>query len=285
LRARATALVALAALAAGCGGDDDAEAELAERANPICERANASLAALARPRSLEQLLRYVDEATEVFETRRRDLRALTPPDGREDEWTAFFAADDRALAALATLRESTVNGRGGEEAIQAFETAAADAREQADALGLETCAEPPPEPPDELEVPAPPATTAAPPAAASTWAERADAICAEAQGRIDALPAPTDQQDAAAQVAQVAGIVRAEIGELRELEARRADRARVERFLGALGRGANSLDRLQQAMLVADEEAVDRFLGEGQAAADDAQREADALGLTICGRG
>lgn len=278
---RAAVVVLAAVAAAGCGGDDES-AELAARADPICQRANASLAALDRPESLEQLLRYVEEATEVLETRRRDLRSLAPPEGSEEDWAAFLAADDAALAALADLRESTVTGRGGEEAIQRYEAAAADAREQAEALGLEDCAEPPPQPPAEPSEASTPTTTAAEPA--STWAERADAICADAQGRIDALPQPTDAAAAAAQVAQISAIVRVEIADLRDLRPRPGNGERVQRFLGALGRGANALDRLEQAMLVGDEEAVDRFIGEGQTAADEAQRHADALGLTVCGR-
>jgi hypothetical protein len=34
-----------------------------------------------------------------------------------------------------------------------------------------------------------------------------------------------------------------------------------------------------------DEDAVDRFIGEAEKAAEQAQREADALGLTVCGLG
>jgi hypothetical protein len=277
----AALVVLLASLAAGCGGGDGSD-DLAARADPICERANASLAALDRPESLEQLLRYVDEATEVLETRRRDLRAVTPPEEDDEDWTAFLQADDRTLAALADLRESTVTGRGGEEAIQAFESAAADGRARAEALGLEACAEPPPEPPADVEGETAPATTAAEPA--SAWALQADAICADAQVRIDALPQPTDAASAAAGVAQTSAIVRAEIAELRDVRPRPGNGERVEQFLGALGRGANALDRLEQAMLAGDEEAVDRFIGEGQTAADEAQRHADALGLTVCGR-
>lgn len=279
---RGAALVLLLALLAGCGGGgDDGTAELAAEANPICERANASLTGLAQPESLEQLLRYVEEATEIVETRARDLRALSVPDESSEQWAAFLAANDRALEALGALRESTVTGRGGEEAIREFESAEAAAREAARQLGLDSCSTQPPQPEEEEEEE--PATTAATPQ--TRWAEEADAICSSAQGQIDALPQPSDPISAAAQVGQVAGIVKREIGDLRELEPPEGEAARVERFLAALGRGANALDRLVQAMTNQDEDAVDRYIEEGEVAANEAQREADALGLTVCGRG
>jgi hypothetical protein len=281
-------LAALAALlASGCGGGGS---DLAERADPICARANVALSELKRPESLEQLLRYVEGASEIVEQRRADLAALEPSGDEADEWKAFLEANDRAIAALVELRESTVTGRGGEEAGRAFETAEADARRLADELGLRECALEPPQPAEVREEedddePAPATTETETSGPKSTWAEQADAVCGEAQGRIDALPQPTDPLSAAAQIGQVSAIVREEIAALRELEPPAGQEERVRRFIGALGRGANSLDRLVQAMTDQDEDAVDRFIAEGENAAEQAQREADALGLTVCGRG
>jgi hypothetical protein len=282
---RAVLIIALAVLATGCGGGDG-DSELAERADPVCARANVALSELKRPESLEQLLRYVEQASEIVQTRRRALAALEPPEDEADQWKAFLEANDRAVAALVDVRESTVTGRGGDEAIRAFETAEADARRLADELGLQQCAAQPPRPVEEEEdeEPAPTTTTTAA-APKSSWAEQADSICGEAQGRIDALPQPTDPLSAAAQIAQVSAIVKDEIAELRELEPPPGQQARVRRFLSALGRGANALDRLVQAMTAGDEDAVDRFIEEGEKASSEAQREADALGLTVCGRG
>jgi hypothetical protein len=280
--ARPALILVLAVLAAGCGGGGS-DSELAERADPICARANAALAALERPESLEQLLRYVEEAAQIVEKRRADLAAIEPSGDDADDWKAFLDANDRAIAALVDVRESTVTGRGGEEAIRAFETAEADARRLADELGLQECALVPPQPVEEEPEPATTASTTPP--SPPTWAAQADAICGAAQGRIDALPQPTDPLSAAAQSAQVSAIVKQEIADLRELEAPPRQQARVNRFLNALGRGVNSLDRLVQAMTDQDEDAVDRFIGEAEKAAEQAQREADALGLTVCGLG
>jgi hypothetical protein len=279
---RAALILALAALAAGCGGGNGDDAR-AERADAICARANVALSELARPESLEQLLRYVEDASEIVEQRRRDLAALDAP-GDEDEWKAFVEANDRAISALVDLREATVTGRGGEDAIRAFEAAEADARRLADELGLRQCASEPPQPVEEEEEPEEEPGTAAD-ESKSTWAEQADAICGEAQGRIDALPQATDPLSAAAQLSQVSAIVKEEVADLRELDPPPGQEARVRRFLSQLGRGANSLDRLVQAMGENDEDAVDRFIEEGEKAANAAQREADALGLTVCGRG
>lgn len=279
-------LAALAALAAGCGGGDDDG--LAERADPVCARANVALSELERPQSLEQLLRYVESASEIVERRRADLARIEPSGDDAEAWSEFLAANDRAIAALVELRESTVTGRGGEAAAQAFETAEAEARGLADELGLRECAAEPPRPPDEAEQDTgrqetEPATTGAAPSR-SRWAAQADAICAEAQARIDGLPQPTDPLSAASQVGQVSAIVKEEIADLRELEPPAGQEARVRRFLSALGRGANSLDRLVGAMTDENEDAVDRFIEEGEKAAEQAQREADALGLAVCGR-
>jgi hypothetical protein len=282
---RAALIVALAALAAGCGGgDDDGNSELAERADPICARANVALSELEQPKSLEQLLTYVEQASDVVEMRRTDLAAIEVSGDDEEDWKAFLAANDRAVEAIVDLRESTVTGRGGEEAIRTFEDAQAEIRRLGEELGLQQCAAEPPQPPEEEE-PEPAPTKTATTQPASSWAEQADAICGEAQGKIDALPQPTDPVAAAAQLGQVAGIVRQEIADLRELDPSPAEEARVRRFLGALGRGVNALERLVSAMAANDEDAVDRFIEEGENAAEQAQREADALDLTVCGRG
>jgi hypothetical protein len=285
---RAALILLLAAVAAGCGGGgDDGIGDLAARADAICARTNADLAALERPMSFEQLIRYVDEAATVAETRLRDLRALPPPEDDADAWSAYVAANERAVDALADLREATVVGRGGEEAEREFEAAEAEARERARELGLEACAQRPPPPAEEDEAegeeePEEPATTAAPDK--SAWARRADAICAAAQARIDALPQPADPAGVAAQLAQVVAIAKQEVADLRELTPPAGSEDEVDRFVGALGRSVSALERVVDATVEGDEDAIDRALGEGQTAADEAQREADTLGLTACGR-
>jgi hypothetical protein len=277
----------LAALAAGCGGDgDDGIGDLAARADAICARTNAELAALDRPMSFEQLIRYVDEAATVAEKRLADLKALPPPDDEADAWAAYVAANERAVQALGDLREATVVGRGGQEAERAFEAAEADARERARELGLQACAQRPPSPAEEEEEDGEttnaPATTAAP--EKSEWATRADRICTEAQTRIDALPAPADPAAVAAQLAQVVGIAKEEVEDLRALTPPPDQVDAVQRFLDALGRSVSALERLVDATVEGNEDAIDRALSEGQTAADQAQREADELGLMACGR-
>jgi hypothetical protein len=271
-----------AAVASGCGGGDgdDGIGDLAAQADAICTRTNAELAGLDRPMSFEQLIRYVDEAATVAERRLADLKALPPPDDQADDWAAYVAANERAVQALGDLRESTVVGRGGEEAERAFNAAEADARERARALGLRACAQRAPTPAEEEGETEP--TTTAP--AKSEWATRADRICTEAQTRIDSLPPPADPAAVAAQLAQVVGIAKAEISDLRALTAPADQVGAVQRFLDALGRSVAALERLVDATAEGNEDAIDRALSEGQTAADEAQREADALGLTACGR-
>jgi hypothetical protein len=288
-RAALILLAALAAaLAAGCGGgdDDDGIGDLAARADAICSRTNRELAALDRPMSFEQLIRYVDEAATVAEKRLADLRALPPPEDEADAWAAYVAANERAVQALDDLREATVVGRGGQQAEREFESAEAEARERARELGLQACAQRPPQPAEEEEeegeTTTAPATTAAP--EKSEWATHADRICTEAQARIDAIPAPADPAGVAAQLAQVVGIAKEEIRDLRALTPPRSQVGAVQRFLDALGRSVASLERVIDATVEGDEDAIDRALSEGQTAADEAQREADALGLTACGR-
>jgi hypothetical protein len=276
-------LALLAALAAGCGGgDDEGIGDLAARADAICARTNAELAALDPPMSFEQLIRYVDEAAAVAEKRLADLRALPPPENEAEDWAAYVAANEQAVSALADLREATVVGGGGEDAEREFEAAEAEARERAQALGLRTCAQRPPAPAEEEdEEPEEPTTTAPD---QSSWAASADRICIEAQTRIDALPAPADPAAVAAQLAQVVGLAKEEVADLRKLTPPPAQREAVQRFLDALGRSVSALQRLVDATVEGNEDAIDRALSEGQTAADQAQREADALGLTACGR-
>lgn len=108
---RPLALIAAAALVAGCGSDDKSgpsRAEFISRVDGICTRANARLGEVNRrvselARTASSVREFVDDLSEGNQIARdelHDIQAVPVPDGAESEMKGVIAARDRQLDAI-----------------------------------------------------------------------------------------------------------------------------------------------------------------------------------------
>ena len=138
-------VLAIAALAAGCGGGEKrlSREEYSKRADAICSKYNARIKALGQPGSIRALPRYVDRALPIARKGTEELRRLEPPKDEEKTANEWLDQNDSAVGALERLRDAAKHAdRTG---IQAALTEAAAANRAANRfarqLGLRICAQ------------------------------------------------------------------------------------------------------------------------------------------------
>jgi hypothetical protein len=105
-------LLALGSFAiAGCGGDDESDAptkaEYITQADEICQRGDDDLEVVIEETfgdqnpSQEQIVQFTeDEVIPNIESQLEDLRALTPPEGEEENVAAIYDALEQGLEEL-----------------------------------------------------------------------------------------------------------------------------------------------------------------------------------------
>ncbi len=114
------------------------------------------------------------------------------------------------------------------------------------------------------------------------YRDRADAICREYAGRLEALPAPAAVADLPDVVEEAVPIAREGVGRLRELRPPPEIEADVERWLARNDENVRLLERLGEAAGEGDETRVQRIASEAaenERRADELARE---LGLRDC---
>lgn len=94
---RRALLLSTTLLLTACGGGDDAKAAYVERAQSVCERAQADFEALTVPTTPAGFAPYADQLVAVVEDAQTELEALTPPEGDRKE------LQDRVLTPFAEL--------------------------------------------------------------------------------------------------------------------------------------------------------------------------------------
>lgn len=148
LRTTGLALLAVSALAAGCGGDDEQEAlakpDFVKQANAICTKfessveksAEAAFAGLESEKDLtpEIAREFFDDALPRFDQAVEDLDGLGAPEGDEDEVQAIVDAGKSDSQKIADAKD-------GEE-IESFvleDSATPEFDKKAEAYGLTDC--------------------------------------------------------------------------------------------------------------------------------------------------
>jgi hypothetical protein len=139
-RSSAASAVALLALAAGCGGDS-AHDSFVEDANAVCTENREQVDALASPQSTQQLVRYVDELTELARAQVRGLRALEPPEDDAAEFERMLERMEATLQLYPDLREAVETGQQAavESVLARANSSNEDAARSAEAIGLDAC--------------------------------------------------------------------------------------------------------------------------------------------------
>lgn len=129
---------ALVGLAAGCGGHGSS---FATRADGICERQEAAIAALPAERTPDKLAAMFDRRVALAEQEAARLRKLPAPEGLEEPADSLVRAIAAEIAAAKRLRVASLIGDS--ESIQGAlyqgRRALARARAAARRLGLGVC--------------------------------------------------------------------------------------------------------------------------------------------------
>jgi len=121
------------------------------------------------------------------------------------------------------------------------------------------------------------------------WIERADAICADAQERIQGLGDPgADLSKLADLTSDAKQILEDEVAAIRDLGAPEGDEDEVEAMLGQVEKGAGASDALIDAATAGDIEKLQEITAgdsEFSKASAEADRLASEYGLKECGSG
>jgi hypothetical protein len=112
--------------------------------------------------------------------------------------------------------------------------------------------------------------------------EQGNAICAKYETQIDELTTPSSVEEIPAYVEKAAPIVQQEIEELKALEPPSEDQETFDQMIAAAEKTLVAGRDLSDAAEENDDAAIEQALNEGNAASDQADRHAQALGLSEC---
>ena len=144
----ASALIALAAVAAGCGEDAEqlTAPELVNRGDRICADAQRRFTEIQN-RSASNSVEVADQTQELLDVATdevNELRNLRPPDELREAYDSYLQAASRVVDLLERGRDAAED-RDSDEFLQAREEANASEAERAKlarAVGFQVCAQP-----------------------------------------------------------------------------------------------------------------------------------------------
>jgi hypothetical protein len=143
-RLRPVGLALLAAVIAGCGGEEGerlARDEWIARADSICAEASRELDALGEPGTPAELAELSDEAAAIAERQLDRLRDLRPPTEVEDDYTRMLDLTDDQIEISREIADAA--REGDPAAVQALVEEGRSLDDEADELaaryGFEEC--------------------------------------------------------------------------------------------------------------------------------------------------
>jgi hypothetical protein len=298
MRSCAAVLVALGcAVAAGCGGGGEGERlskqEYIAQADAICADANEDLDALATPQTNAEAADVTEDAIAISERQLESLRALRPPEADEATLNEAYDLLDQQLALgreLVDALRANDEAKGRELLDQG-----AGLNDQADAIaqeyGLQVCGAD-----EDDETAEEPATTAEEPVATDVvetdegtslareeYIAAADAICADANDAIDALPVPQTLDELAVQGEKAVAIAEQQLAKLRALQPPAADQATLNEAYDLIEQQIELIRQVVEAAKAGDTATIDALVAQGEELEAQADAIAQAYGLTECG--
>jgi hypothetical protein len=287
MRARAVMLTALAALAAaiaaGCGGGGDGERltreEYIQQADAICADVNQQIEALGEPTSLQGLATIGAEAVSATEQGLDALRELQAPEEFEAQVNEAYDLLERQNE---LGREVVDAAEAGDEAevnrlIDEISTVDEQADQIAQDLGLQECGK------DGLGEETTTSTTEAQALTREEWIEQADAICAEANSRIDAIADPQSAEELATRAEEVIAISEEQLGKLEALTPPPELEPQVGEAIGLIRQQIELVREIATAAVAGDQAQVEAILAEGESLDQRLDALAREIGLTECG--
>lgn len=93
-------------LLAACGGGGASREEFLAKADAICAQADAEIAAIGRPTTVDGAVEAIDRLREISERQLADLRALEPPGADREKLDEMFALADEQLSLSTDYRDA-----------------------------------------------------------------------------------------------------------------------------------------------------------------------------------
>lgn len=119
---------------------------------------------------------------------------------------------------------------------------------------------------------------------AEEFREQANAICAEYDGKIDAIETPDSPEDIPGYVEEVVPVVEDGLAELRALNPPEEFEEDYETMLDETAKAIPAAQALSEAAVEEDPAAVEDAIAQGQEADEASDRIATELGLDECGQ-
>jgi hypothetical protein len=138
-----SAVAILVVIAAGCGGDSDrlTRAEYVEAADAICRDAQQKNSDLGEPRSLEEMVAFLEKSQALSEEELVKLEALNPPVADEAQVQRARELNRQLIAMMGDLRSAleAADEARSQEIVDEANRMTLEADEIAANLGLVVC--------------------------------------------------------------------------------------------------------------------------------------------------
>jgi hypothetical protein len=141
---RLLVVVALVALAAGCGGggsDRLSRQEFAKRADALCTKYAADLKKLGQPSSFAELATFTDKAVPLAQKLIDDTKKLKPPKDEQATVDRWNAQNQKVVDAIKALGDAARKSdqKAARQALQLGDAANTESNTLGKQLGMTAC--------------------------------------------------------------------------------------------------------------------------------------------------
>lgn len=275
---RCLVVVALVATGVACGLGGPSKQDYAEKAEPVCRTANGELSGVARPTSLQQV---GDAAGKVAQSTDKQLQALDKLDKPKEDKAAL----DNALRAMGATSSSarTVQSTVGGSDLGAVESGLEDMRKNSDEAdqasrdyGLAQCGKGAKDVSTSV-------TDASRDVLKGELIAKADAVCAEMNRKIDAVPEPKSAAAVVPSLDRILSFAEKGQAEMRALSVPRSQQLAWNEILAANDQILAKFRELRAAVAAMDRTKFERVTDELDQVGLEQQKKAAAFGLKKCG--
>ncbi|MDQ3679763.1 MAG: hypothetical protein M3378_04310 [Actinomycetota bacterium] len=258
-----------------CGGTS--KADFAQRADPVCSVANGELSAVAQPANLKQLGQSSAKVAAATDKQVKALRQLDQPEKDRGHLDNVLAAMDGTVAAARKVETAVAgdDGRTVEAGVAELRQATTNADDGARNYGLTQCGKGGRDAATNIAD----ATTSL---LKQQLITKADAICKDADRKLEAMPEPKNLGEAVRSLDQLLAVVEKAIADLKTLHVPQPDKAAYDEFLTASDQQAGVVRDLRAAVAANDTSRTNQVTDALDSAGAEGARKAAAVGLKDC---